>query len=114
MLTRVRDAVESDEQRLAELEDLFRWIDVDGDGQLRLEKLEAAATALGGSSADVTGTLLARIRAQAEDAPLGQGVRAAVGDDVLVRALLHAVPPQPKQRPVREEWAQPLVVKNVL
>ena len=67
----LREAVEGDEQRLAELEELFRWIDADGDGTLRLDELEAAATALGGSAADTAGSLLERIRAQTDGAPLG-------------------------------------------
>ena len=66
----LRQAVEGDEQRLAELEELFGWIDADGDGTLRLDELEAAAKALGGSAADTGGSLLERIRAQTEGAPL--------------------------------------------
>jgi len=67
----LREAVEGDEQRLAQLEELFHWIDGDGDGKLRLDELEAAAQALGGSQADTAGRLLDRIREQAAAAPLG-------------------------------------------
>lgn len=43
---RLRTMVESDEQRLAMLEELFRSLDVDADGRLALGELEAAVRAL--------------------------------------------------------------------
>jgi len=62
--------VEADEKRLAELEELFGWIDADGDGKLALEELEAAAAALGKSSAATAEKMLARIKEQTRGTPL--------------------------------------------
>lgn len=66
----LRDAVEADEQRLAELEDLFSWIDADGDGKLAFSELEAAAKALGGSPTSAVDELLARIKDGSRAQPL--------------------------------------------
>ncbi|KAL1508044.1 hypothetical protein AB1Y20_007640 [Prymnesium parvum] len=66
----LREAVEADEKRLAELEELFGWIDADGDGKLALEELEAAAAALGKSSAATAEKMLARIKEQTRGTPL--------------------------------------------
>lgn len=62
----LQEVVESDEQRLAELETLFGWIDQDGDGKLRLGELEQAAKALGGASEK----LVAQIKEQVGASPL--------------------------------------------
>ena len=68
---RLRTMVESDERRLHELETLFRSLDSDLDGRLKLNELEGAVAALQpeGSASEMAGTLLSRLGGDS-DAPI--------------------------------------------
>jgi Ca2+-binding EF-hand superfamily protein len=66
---RLRTMVEGDEQRLHELETLFRSLDEDADGRLDLNELEGAVKALQpeGSAGEAAGALLERLSADSDE-----------------------------------------------
>ena len=71
---RLRTMVESDEERLAELEALFHSLDTDHDGRLRFSELEAAVAALGDDAQldmEASWPVVDHEVGDGEDAPMG-------------------------------------------